>query len=91
MYVTHTVLGDPRVILTSRTAKGLSGRGKQGTASLLCRVDQSKAAVILDARSRSLVGRFPKEICQYRSGYLGRYATVCGGPLSRAVGSRYVR
>lgn len=78
--VTHTVLGSPRVVLTSRPAKGLSMRAKGTVMRLLRGVYRAKSLMIVAARGLRLMTRCPKRMCQYtRRHVIGIASRFIGG------------
>ncbi len=64
--VTHTVLGSPSVVLTSRPANGLSIRANGTVTRLLDGLTGSNALIIVAARGLRLLRRCPKHIFEYR-------------------------
>lgn len=76
--VTQTVLGGPRVVLTSRPANGLSIRAKQHVIRLLRSVYHRNSTVLVAARGLGLLSRCPKGICGYRRRHLARAAGSWG-------------
>lgn len=73
--VTHTMLGSPTVVLTSRPAKGLSIRAKGTVIRLLRDVYRSNSSMIVAARGLRLLHRCPKHMCQYSRRRVGSIAS----------------
>lgn len=76
--VTHTLLGGPGVVVTSRPAKGLSPRATDGVIKLLGSVAGRNATMIVAARGVPVLSGFPNVMCHYGSNLLRSIAGRCG-------------
>lgn len=68
--VTHTLLGSPILVLTSRPAKGLSPRADKRVMRLLRSVYHGKATIVVAARGCALMRGCPTHVMGYRGTYL---------------------
>lgn len=75
--VTHTMLGSPTVVLTSRPAKGLSMRANGSVMRLLRGVYRANSSMIVAARGLRLLGRCPNEMCHYTRRRVASIASRC--------------